>query len=236
MDELNFRRKLYANPNDHSEEIVEACQHDKNKAKFRNDMLDFDDKLTKALNVDTPDNLAERILLNQGLTNKQQKRDRIKSRFAIAASFVAAIGLTIGVSKYSPNHSGVVEHAIAHMISELDHIPENGERSLSQLNDKLAFFGGHLLEQIGKIKFVSFCTFEGTKSLHIVMEDQGKDVTVFVVPKEAGLENDQNASLNGYSGTSYSSKNADIVVVSDNVTTSNNWTQKLTTALTWQKA
>lgn len=240
MDELTFRRKLYADPSDNSSEVVEACKADKNKANFKADLLQFDEKLEQAFKVDVPDNFSERILLRQGINQQQTKKRQFKSHFALAASIVAAFGITVGVIQYAPqlqgiSHQGIVGHAIAHMTSELDHIPSDGEATLDQLNEKLAYFGGQLIDQLAQIKFVSFCTFEGTRSLHVVMNDNGKDVTVFVIPKSAGLEPQYSAAQDGYNGTMFDTLNANIVVVSDDKNVSYNWSQKLTTALKWQK-
>ena len=240
MDELNFRRKLYADPSDNSEEIVEACKNDKNKAQLKADLLEFDDKLAQAFYIDVPENLSERILLNQGINTQHSIKKKRKSHFAIAASLVAACGLTLGVLQYSPqfraaSEHGVVGHAIAHLTSELDHIPHDGEATLDQLNSKLAYFGGQLIEQFAQIKFVSFCTFEGTRSLHVVMNDNGTDVTVFIIPKSAQLTAQETTSQNGYVGTMIDSINANLVVVSNDKNTNYNWSQKLTSSLKWQK-
>lgn len=236
MDELNFRRKLFADPNDSTSEVVDACQKDPNKAKFKADLQQLDDKIASALNVEVPENLAERILLNQSITTKIKTQKKRRVHIAVAASIVAAVGLTIGVMQSPKHYDGLVEHAIAHMSAELDHIPNHGEATLSQLNDKLTYFGAELLEQVAKIKFVSFCTFEGTRSLHIVMDDQGRDVTVFVVPKKANLKYQNTAFLNGFSGTSTELNDASVVVVTDDSDSSYKWSQILTNSLKWQKA
>ncbi len=236
MDELTFRRRIYADPHDSAEDIVETTKNDPAKTKFKADLIEFDEKLKVAMETPVPDNLAEKILLNQSLNVKKEKSKLKKFNFAIAASFVLMVAFTFNLFNASAKHTMLVEHAIAHLQSEMDHIPTNQHYSMSQLNAKLASFGGQLIENLGNIKFVSFCTFQGTRSLHIVMSDGDKEVTVFVLPKHSGLVAQGQFNNAKFDGQKLSSEQADLVIISSESSVTNEWKSRLNTAIKWQKA
>ena len=236
MDELTFRRRIYADPQDSGADIKEACISDPKKAKFKAELLDFDEKINRAMFVDVPDNLAERILLNKHIQNQNNIAKKRKTHWLVAASVIFSVGLGSVFFNINKSTNQLVTHALMHMQSELDHIPTEGSYTLAQVNAKLAEFGGTLIDNIGTIKFVSFCRFEGTRSLHIVMTDEGKDVTVFVVPKSSGLLAQSDINDGNYYGTSVSEANADLVVITPDSSTANSLKQKLISKINWQKA
>ena len=65
MDELEFRRRLYADPNELDEQLSSYVAQDAQREKLVADLQSLDKRLEQALNIEVPDNLAERIILNQ---------------------------------------------------------------------------------------------------------------------------------------------------------------------------
>ncbi|GAA0291761.1 DUF3379 domain-containing protein [Psychrosphaera haliotis] len=236
MDDLTFRRRIYADPQDSDSDIKSACSADSKKAKFRAEMMGFDDKLKNALMIDVPENYADRVLLNKHLNSKNNKSKISTVRWAVAASIIFAVGISTSILYPLKNTTMLISHAISHMESELDHIPTNSNYTLEQVNAKLAEFGGTLVDNIAAIKFVSFCRFEGTRSLHIVMSDKGEDVTVFIVPKDSGLSSQSTVSQNRYVGTSLSNKFADMVVITAEKSSAEDWKKRISSKINWQKA
>lgn len=236
MDELNFRRRIYADPNDHAQDIIDACAKDKSKANFKNDMLQFDEQIKNALSVPTPDNLSERILLGQSLENQQRAKRRNRVHLALAASVAFAIGISLQIGGVSPRFDSLGDHAIAHLTEEMSHIPSTADYTLDQLNVKLASFGGQLTEQLAPIKFANFCRFDGTKSLHLVLAGERGDVTIFVVPKDAQLAVSKSFSNLKFSGQTISFGNANMVVITEkNNERVSQWSEKLNRAIQWQQ-
>lgn len=70
MDDLEFRRRTIAQPNDLEKELLEFAKESSQRQSFINDMKDFDKQIQDALDIPVPDNLAERILLNTSLKEK----------------------------------------------------------------------------------------------------------------------------------------------------------------------
>jgi hypothetical protein len=89
MNCLEFRRLALADPYDPALDAqAESCAK---CAKFRNELIEMDSSIEKALNVEVPDDLAAGILLNQSL--KESNDTRTWVRYSMAASFAAALVL-----------------------------------------------------------------------------------------------------------------------------------------------
>lgn len=236
MDDLNFRRRIYADPNDNSPEVVNACQEDSSKANFKSEMQDFDLQLKQALNVETPDNLSERIILGHNLAEQRAQKRKYRVHLALAASIAFVFGISFQFIGNSPRHTTLGEHALAHLIAEVDHIPNSANYTQAQLNLKLAQFGGNLTESIAPIKFANFCDFDGVRSLHLVLQGDNGDVTIFVVPKDSGFTKTPYFDDLNYHGTTISNQRADMVIITDKNESTDRWTEKVNQSIKWQKA
>lgn len=236
MDELTFRRRIYANPDDNGQDVIDACQQDPAKAKFKSDMQQFDDNLSKALDIPVPDNLADRVLLSQTIDFQQAQKRKSRLHLAIAASVAFTIGLTFQMVGISPRHDSLGEHALAHVHAEMDHLHENDLYSTDQLNLKLASFGAQMMSEVAPIKFANYCYFGGVRSLHVVLQGENHPVTVFFVPPGSGMKNTDAFSDGEFQGESIQFEQADMLIVTDKDDSVNNWRRKLSNAIEWEKA
>jgi hypothetical protein len=198
MDELEFRRRTIAKPNDIDKELMEFANNNPERQSFINDMKDFDKYIQDALDIPIPDNLADRILLNTSLKEKALQEEQAtgdnvvdaRSRFkfdrvhlALAASFVVAISaFFFSAEQNIVNEAG--EHALTHVYYEISSLDKKEPISLQSVNDKLAILGGHIDELPGNVTYAMFCDFEGEKGLHLVFESDFGPMTVFIVPSE----------------------------------------------------
>ena len=62
MDELEFRRRIYADPETTDSDVVEAAKEDEKKRHFWNEQKKLDQQLKQALKVDVPDDLANKLI------------------------------------------------------------------------------------------------------------------------------------------------------------------------------
>lgn len=235
MDELTFRRRIYANPDDNEQDIIEACKQDPAKAKFKAEMQAFDKSIASALNVEAPDNLADRVLLSQTIDFQKAQKKKSRVHLALAASVAFAIGLTFQMVSFSPRHDSLAEHALAHVHAEANHLHEDDLYSQQDVNLKLASFGAEFTEQIAPIKFASFCRFGGVKSLHLVLEGDEYPVTVFIVPDDSGLKQSESFSDNEFKGDAIQMQNADMLIVTDKNDSLEKWRNKVQTAIRWKR-
>lgn len=192
MDDLEFRRRLLADPNDNSQEMINARNASLANRKLSDELMALDSQLEKAMKVDVPDDLADRILFRQTgqASNKSPwnlKAWKPKTLIAMAASIAFIIGLlsgqyTQGIFTAHP-HNEIANLALEHVYNEapfIDHIDE--AVSLTQVNAKLSPFGSQLTSLPGHIYYVNHCGFGDQNALHMVMSTQHGKVTVFIVP------------------------------------------------------
>ncbi len=196
MDELEFRRRILAEPSTIDKELEAFAEQDTDKQAFIDDVRAFDDDLSKALNIPVPENLAKRIIDNTYAAEdapSEQPLDTIieaKSRFAFnrlylaaAASFLVAISVFFVTNKQHTLYS-VGEHAFAHLYHEIGSLDKHEAIDLPYVNEKFATIGGHLDELPGKVTYLMFCDFQGKTGLHLVFESDFGPMTVFIVPSD----------------------------------------------------
>ena len=189
MDDISFRHTAIATPNEKSDEFVQcAAENEQNKA-LVSDAIAFDAKLQSLLKVPVPEGLTDKILLEQSFSIENKKRSSNRWHIAIAASIAFVIGLSLpllNTLSHSPLDIGTV--AMKHVQHEYYFTAKIDEHaSLAMINAKLASYGGRAQDDLGEVSFVNYCNFEGTPALHMVMKGEKGQVTVFVVPTDAGF-------------------------------------------------
>ena len=97
MDELEFRRRIYADPETTDSDVVEAAKEDESKRSFWNEQKQFDKQLKQALKVDVPEDLASKLIWQQSADEFTRYKRRSRWYLAMAASvaFTVGIGLTM---------------------------------------------------------------------------------------------------------------------------------------------
>lgn len=234
MDDLTFRKRIYANPHDNDQDIVDACNADQAKTKFKSDMKTFDSKLKQALTVSTPENLAEKILLSHSIVSQNGSSKRTKIHLAIAASvalFVGVVSVKLGLTG---SYNTVGEYAIAHHNADLQHASDNNSYSLAQINAKLAVYGGEIIDAPPNISFANTCYFGRIKSLHMVFQGENFPVTVFLIPNETGLAQSTDFSDQDYNGESINVNNNQLLIITHKDDPNKNWSKQLAQSIKWK--
>ncbi|KNC68781.1 DUF3379 family protein [Pseudoalteromonas ardens] len=242
MDELEFRRRLFADPND--KDVVAQADTDPAKQRLVKEMQDFDATLHSALDISVPDDLAQKILAKQQAdtdTSMQQTAEvkqlawyrRFKAPLATAASALLAVSLYFATSVHAPLHAG--EHALQHVYYEAEALALTREVQLQEVNEKLAMFGGKLEAMPGKVTYATFCNFKGQRSLHLIFQSDHGPVTVFIVP----TDNDDTKSNNErfadgrFSGSIKPGDRADTILVANLDTPLEQYQTAVTESLRW---
>lgn len=235
MDDLQFRRRIYADPNTRDEDMLAAMKSDPTKQSFSQELEDLDSKIFQALNVDVPDNLSDKLILRQTLASHQQQKRKGRVRLAIAASVAFAMGLTFNFMQFSSAYSTLGDYAIAHIAHEEGAFSNTSPAniSLASLNDKMAAFDGSFTSDIGKLLSADYCRFDGMKSLHLVFQGQTSPVTVFVVPHNEALEFSANFSNDKLIGKSQQFKHSNIIVVGDKNESLQQWQTAIDNNISW---
>lgn len=235
MDDLEFRRRLYADPNTIDADLRKAMLEDNSKHKFADELSKFEASIQSALTVDVPEGLCDKLILRQTLeTHKQQKR-KSRIHLSLAASVAFAIGLGMNMLQFSSAYSHLSDHALAHMYHEDGFFSNDSEAkvSLTSLNDKMSTFGGSFQNTLGQLISADFCRFDGLKSLHIVFKGEHAPVTVFVIPHDEDLAISEEFSDEKFQGKIIQYRNSNIVVITENGDDVKQWKNKVNENITW---
>ncbi|MBS4685743.1 DUF3379 domain-containing protein [Aeromonas sobria] len=208
MDELEFRRNAMIQPNDQQPDFLETADASQANRHYLDEMKQFDRTLKRAMQVDVPAGLAERILLKQAMLQdtpddyihplnsaKTFASDRTPSpwrQIAMAASVAFLLGMStrwISLPEAAPTASSLAQVAMAHVYEEAPFIQGTDERvNLHSINSKMEKYGATLSEMNGlNVTYANHCSFYQGPALHMVIQGKMGPITLFLVPKHVPL-------------------------------------------------
>lgn len=213
MDDITFRRTIYADPFTQDPEVLEAAKNDPKKQAFWEEIRAMEASLEQAMNVPVPDGLAEKLILRQSMKDFQQHKKRRPWYLALAASILFASVLTMSMLNQEPNtlKSDVLSH-MSHVGYELF---KGGNVDLATVNNKLAAYNGRIDEGLGEIVSANYCYLDSIKSLHLIIRNQSGLSSLFVIPSEVSKSIEENFSNDDYSGAAFLLESAKVIVVAD---------------------
>lgn len=214
MDDLSFRKAVYANPFTTDPEVVKAAQEDSKKMMFWDELKVMEKELEAAMHIPVPENLAERLILRQSLSEHTHKRNQRPWYLAIAASAVLATVLSIGM--LSGGNNTLADDVFAH----IDHVDmelmKSAQVDLDAINTKLASFNGYVSQDIGEIVSANYCYLDKIKSLHMIIRGENGLTSLFVVPDSITEGLDDSFSNATFQGAAFLIESAKIIVVGEN--------------------
>ncbi|WP_114765281.1 DUF3379 domain-containing protein [Vibrio rhodolitus] len=189
MDELEFRRRIMSDPKQRGSDIVDAMRTNENNNKFAEDILDLDSRIAKAMNVDVPEDLADRILFNQSSRHQTNvvRPNFVKRSMAMAASVAFVVGILVGQINWgnivvAPAQASLADTAIEHVMAEKPFIAHLDEAvNTEQVNAKMAPFAHQLSAKFPyHVFYLNHCGFGDANALHMVFEGEKGKVTLFM--------------------------------------------------------
>ena len=149
--------------------------------------LEFEALLLDAMQVDTPDELAERVLYEV----KQGKQPAVSSsvyRLALVASFsllfvVAGwMGFQWGGGvAYAEKLPQVVSQ---HIAKERHHLQSQGQLSEASVAQLFARFGAVMHTSMGEVVFAEACWIRHQHGMHLILREASGPVTLMFMPGE----------------------------------------------------
>jgi len=216
MDDLEFRRQVYAQPANNDQSVLDAAAQDPAKKQFLDELKEFDSKINAAVDVPVPDGLAHKLILRQSLESHKQQKRQNRMHIALAASIAFAVGVSFTFLQSEPYSPHLSVNALNHMYHEIEYTSTADENlDLNAVNAKLASFGGKLRAPFERIYFANYCYFEKNKSLHLVFQEGDTKYTVFVTPRtedevfQAEFEDDK------YIGKAWQTDEVNVVVLTE---------------------
>lgn len=212
MDELEFRRRAYANPNDTSADFIAAKASSSSHQALVAQLQHFDQQLDIALQEPVPTQLATALLraphladnaqpmdgmvhINQAKPIKREKSSSLGWRhLAIAASVTFVLGFSTRFIPFSEPNTlkpiSMSQVAMEHVYAESAFTQGVDERvTLTAVNAKLQPYGTELqsLSEIGHVYYANHCLFGNGPAAHLVIQGEHQRVHVFVVPPKREL-------------------------------------------------
>jgi hypothetical protein len=235
MDDLQFRRSIYSDPNSQDAELLAAIKESPARKKQAQDMISLDEKIKQAMQVPVPDDLCDKLILRQTLASHQQHKRKKRFHLAVAASVAIFGGLLVNYMHFSNAYSNLGDYSLAHAHHEKAHFPNTSTNtvSLTSLNSKMATFGGSFKGTLGKLIFADYCRFGGMKSLHLVYQGKTSPVNIFVVPKDDQISFVDKFNDNKLFGETLGFKDTNIVIVADENESLNQWQQDVSNSINW---
>jgi hypothetical protein len=235
MDDLQYRRSIYAEPTSQDDDIIAAQNADPTKKQLAQELCAFDEQIKQAMNIPVPDDLCDKLLLRQTFVSHQQEKRKSRVYLALAASVAIIAGLVVNYLQFSYSYNNLGDYALAHVHHEENDFynNDNNRVSLTSLNKKMTAFNGSFTESLGELISVDYCRFDGMKSLHLVFQGLTDIVTVFVVPKEEHLAFTDKFSDNKLQGESIGFERANILIVADKNESIAQWQRKIKNNINW---
>jgi len=214
MDELEFRRRIYADPETTDKEVIEAARTDENKRSFWNEQRQFDKSLKQALKVDVPEDLASKLIWQQSADEFTRYKRRSRWYLAVAASVAFTVGIGLTMWYHQPLSIG--GQALAHMqYAEMEHAHSRLPVDLNMVNAKLASFGGSFSEMLDGVEVANYCHLSTVRSLHLIVNTPQGKMSVFVVPERRDISVPSKFEDNQYRGESIKMQRANVMIVGD---------------------
>lgn len=230
MDDLEFRRRAYADPGCRDDDFLEKKNASEENIQFVNDLLVFDQEIKKSMNIQAPKGLAERIILNQTLGQHVQLKQRMRLAFSLAASILIVFSLSFTFLPVS--NISLDQKVLAHIYEELDHLDEYQNNDIHRVNDLLASFGGTVNQEIGRINYLGGCNIANKKGVHMVLAGEKGPVTVMMLP-DIKIENTQSISDGRFNGSIIPAAKGSMVVVGEKGESLEELKYKLKNNISW---
>ena len=214
MDELEFRRRIYADPETTDSDVVEAAKEDESKRNFWNEQKQLDKQLKQALKVDVPDDLASKLIWQQSTDEFNRYKRRSRWYLAMAASVAFTVGIALTMWYHQPLSIG--GQALAHMqYAEMEHAHSLLPVDLNMVNAKLASFGGSFSEMLDGVEVANYCHLSTVRSLHLIVDTPQGKMSIFVVPERGDVSVPSRFEDSQYHGESIKMQHANVMIVGD---------------------
>jgi hypothetical protein len=236
MDELELRRRLLADPQARDPQLQQQLQQSPASQRYQQELLTMEQQLKQSVQLHVPSDLADRLLLAQGIVNFSESQQQ-KRRFWLGlAAAVLCIGL-ISPTLYQKWvwSDNLADHALAHVYHEAAYlVDQTTEVPIAQVNQLLADFNAELNNWPGAIRYARYCDFQGHRSLHLILQTPSGLLTVFVMPPQHGLPGGEQFADQNFHGQSMQLGPHSLVLVAGNQQALQPFAEELQQHIRWQ--
>jgi hypothetical protein len=222
MDELEFRRRIMSDPKQRDHELKAAISSSESNSKFADEILDLDNQIAKAMNVDVPEGLADRILFNQtsAVETNVVRPNFARKAMAMAASVAFVAGLLIGQINWgnivvAPAQASLVDTAMQHVVEEKPFVDAIDEQvQMAQINTKMKPFDHQFDDNFPyHVYYLNHCGFGKSNAVHMVFQGEQGKVTLFLTG--IASDKDVNFKQDGMAGVVHAIGDTSLILVGD---------------------
>ena len=212
MNCLAVRRIISTNVKDDSDAFSEHLAVCSSCRSFYSKQLSFNSTLKQALEVDVPEGLAERVLVELNLNEKKTNQKNLKW-MAMAASIL----LVVVMFSTAPFHTppALADAIVEHVKYDVAALREKSDISLLQLNQLLKPHGVKADSNIGKATSAGICVIKGKRGAHVVFQGKNEPVTVIILPEQLKTDDEDTIDDPLYKGYLVSTKHGTLAVISE---------------------
>lgn len=235
MDELELRRRCYAEPTDTDSEFRAWLASNPAARDTAHKAAQFDQQLRFALSQPPiPEGLGGRILLNTAMHNRRRRQRRLLGGLALAASIVLSATLVLSPPPSSAPLS-VSQQALSHVYGEIAKL-DSADHVIGQTELRGMFreMGGELRGDLEQVRFAFLCPTPHGRGLHLIADTEAGRVTVLYLPHtEADPQRLEfaDARFTGY--TMNTNGTGTLNVIAESAAAVDMMRRKLTQLVTW---
>lgn len=231
MDDLEFRRRAYAEPNCQEKDFLDKKNSTDENVELVDQLQTFDQQITEAMNIQPPEGLADRIILNQTLGQHSQNKQRLQASLSMVASVLVVFGLVF--SLLQPwSAIDLEQEVLTHVYDELDHLIEKQNKDSRHVNQALSSYGAELKQDIGQVNYLGSCNIANKEGVHIVLSGLKGAVTVMLLP-HIKVEMEQTVSDTRFQGIIIPSGKGSMAIVGEKGELLDQVEEKIKNNLTW---
>jgi len=224
MNCLDFKRLALSDPNSGDQSFILHSNECPDCLKYVGSIRQMDSDLSSSVDVQMPTSLMARLELNQIIEEeaKEQKSSSNFRRYAIAASFAAALFVSgfVASNYFGPANeigkdyeallAGVIEH-----VNEQPMTPVwDAQRANKSVNTHLANYDGEMrMKFLENLQFSRVCPMGEYRGLHASLETSNGQVT-FAYIKGDKVDDMLDASYEGYATRIKPVRGGNLIIVS----------------------
>ncbi len=232
MNCLEFRRQCLAEPASQDSAFLHHKGECESCAGLVAQVGQFDKRLSDALRVDVPENLASRIILRQSLAQAHKWPARLRSVYAIAAGVLLAVGLA-GLLTAVTRAPSFEQSVVTHLDTEWNRLIAQRDVTEQKLVRVLSSLGGELQGEIGDIRHASVCDFAKEGGAHLVFDGRKGPVVVLLLPKKH-VEAPRAVATKQFDGSIVPTNHGSMVVIGAEGEDLQDITRKVRSAIVWR--
>ncbi len=188
MDELEIRRRLLTDPQGRDPAVQLQLQQNPQQQQYQVELLALEQQLKQSVQLPVPTDLADRLLLAQGIVSFSEQKQRQRRWTSLAAAVLVVGLLSPTLYQQMFGSKNLADHALAHVYHEAAFlVDQSTQMPLGQVNLLLADFNAELTQWPGIVRYARYCDFDGHRSLHLILQTSAGLLTVFVMPPQHEL-------------------------------------------------